>query len=51
MAALAKDRNTPRRDGEFIRVPVKAAETIYAGSLVASGPPQATPSPRARPRT
>ena len=36
MAALAKDRNTPRRDGEFIRVPVKAAETIYAGSLVCS---------------
>ena len=36
MAALTKDRNTPRRDGEFIRVPVKAATTIYAGSLVAS---------------
>ena len=35
MAALAKDRNTPRRDGEFIRVPVKAATKIYAGSLVA----------------
>ena len=35
MAALAKDRNTPSRLGVSISVPVKAATTIYAGSLVA----------------
>ena len=35
MAALAKDRNTPRREDELISVPVKAATKIYAGSLVA----------------
>lgn len=35
MAALAKDRNTPSREGARIVVPVKAATKIYAGSLVA----------------
>ena len=35
MAALAKDRNTPRREGDVISVGVKAATKIYAGSLVA----------------
>lgn len=35
MAALAADRNTPRREGAFIRVPVAAGAKIYAGSLVA----------------
>lgn len=34
MAALAKDRNTPYRDGLYISVGVKAATKIYAGSLV-----------------
>ena len=35
MAALAKDRNTPRSEGEFISASVAAAVTIYAGALVA----------------
>ena len=35
MAALTKDRNTPRREGDLISVPVKAATKIWAGSLVA----------------
>lgn len=34
MAALAADRNTPRKHGETLSVPVKAAAKIYAGSLV-----------------
>ena len=34
MAALDKDRSTPRRDPDLISVPVKAASKIYAGSLV-----------------
>lgn len=34
MAALAKDRNTPAREGGYISVGVKAATKIYAGSLV-----------------
>lgn len=35
MAALTKDRNTPRRAGERLALPVAAATTIYAGALVA----------------
>lgn len=35
MAALAKDRNTPARDGVRINAPVAAATIIYAGALVA----------------
>jgi len=34
MAALAKDRSTPARPGDVIKVPVIASDTIYAGSLV-----------------
>lgn len=34
MTALAKDRNTPRRDGIQFHDPVAASTTIYAGSLV-----------------
>ncbi len=33
--ALTSDRNTPRRDGELVTLPVAAAKLIYAGSLVA----------------
>lgn len=33
MAALAKDRNTPRREGEVIEVPMAGMTKIYAGSL------------------
>lgn len=33
--ALAKDRNTPMKDGELISVPVATNTTIYAGALVA----------------
>ena len=47
MAALAKDRNTPRRDGEFIRAPVKAATKIYAGSLVFMNAGVAEPATKA----
>lgn len=36
MTALAADRNTAYQDGEMIAVPVAAATTIYAGSLVAA---------------
>ena len=35
MTVLAADRNTPRRDGDKISVPVAAGELIYAGALVA----------------
>jgi len=35
MAALTADRNTPRRDGESISLPVAASKKIYAGALVA----------------
>lgn len=35
MNALTKDRLTPRHGGETIGYPVKAATTIYAGSIVA----------------
>ena len=35
MAALTTDRNTPRRDGASMSVPVAAAQQIFAGSLVA----------------
>lgn len=34
MVALIADRNTPRSDGELIDIPVKAAATIWAGSIV-----------------
>jgi hypothetical protein len=32
--ALIADRNTPRKDGKLIVVPVAAAAVIYAGALV-----------------
>lgn len=32
---MAPDRDTPRRDGEILNLPVAAAKTIYAGALVA----------------
>lgn len=35
MAALTTDRNTPRRDGASMSVPVAAAQQIFAGALVA----------------
>lgn len=35
MAALTQDRNTPRRDGELITLPMAASKLIYTGSLVA----------------
>ncbi|MBI5328860.1 MAG: hypothetical protein HZB80_11330 [Deltaproteobacteria bacterium] len=35
MAALTQDRNTARRDGKELSLPVAAAKKIYAGSLVA----------------
>lgn len=35
MAALAADRKTPLRSGEFRLVPVAAATVIYAGAMVA----------------
>ncbi len=35
MAALAKDRSTPEREGVLFRAPVKKGVTIHAGSLVA----------------
>jgi hypothetical protein len=35
MAALTKDRSTPRRDGDTINVPVAASASIFAGALVA----------------
>lgn len=35
MVALTSDRNTPRRDGDFIEVPVSANTRIFAGALVA----------------
>lgn len=35
MAALTEDRNTHRRDGDYIYMGVAAAKTIYAGALVA----------------
>lgn len=34
MAALAQDRSTPQRTGDIESHPVKAATTIFAGSLV-----------------
>ena len=37
MAALAKDRNTPVRDGTLIKVPVAASAKIHAGALVVRG--------------
>ncbi|MCC7202039.1 MAG: hypothetical protein IT393_05155 [Nitrospirae bacterium] len=33
MAALTADRNTPRRDGETVSLPVAAAKKMLAGSL------------------
>lgn len=35
MAALTADRNTPRRDGETVTLPVKGTKKIYAGALAA----------------
>lgn len=34
MAALTKDRNTPRADGDLRSGPVAAATTLFAGALV-----------------
>lgn len=34
MAALSKDRNTPRLEGDILRGTVAAATTIFAGALV-----------------
>ncbi|SEO98325.1 hypothetical protein [Propionispora vibrioides] len=34
MAALTRDRNTPEREGKILVLPMAAATTIYAGSLV-----------------
>lgn len=34
MAALAKDRNTPRREGDQVNDPVAAGARIHAGSFV-----------------
>lgn len=36
MAALTQDRNTPRRAGELVALPVAAATIIYAGGMVAT---------------
>ena len=47
MAALAKDRNTPYRDGLYISVPVKAGAKIYAGSLVVADGGYAKPAAKA----
>lgn len=35
MAALSSDRNTPRRDGSVLSLPVAASVKLYAGALVA----------------
>lgn len=32
--ALAKDRNTPKRTGNFVTLPVAAASLIYQGAIV-----------------
>ncbi|HWH86349.1 MAG TPA: hypothetical protein VNV36_06210 [Pseudomonas sp.] len=34
MAALTRDRNTPRQDANLVAVPVEASTKIHAGSLV-----------------
>ena len=47
MAALAKDRNTPYRDGLYVSVPVKAGAKIYAGSLVVADGGYAKPAAKA----
>lgn len=36
MAVLAADRNTPRREGNGISLPVAASKKIFAGGLVAT---------------
>jgi hypothetical protein len=44
MAALTKDRNTKRKaDNDLVNFPVKAATTIYAGSLVVNDAGNAAP--------
>lgn len=44
MGALIGDRNTPKRDGDTISLPVAASKKIYAGALVArDGSGNATP--------
>lgn len=35
MVALTADRPTPRRDGDFVELPVAAGYRIYAGAMVA----------------
>ncbi|MDP2168399.1 MAG: hypothetical protein Q8J64_08730 [Thermodesulfovibrionales bacterium] len=35
MAALTADRNTPKREGDIISMPVAASKKLYAGGLVA----------------
>ena len=47
MAALAKDRNTPAREGVLINAPVKAGAKIYAGSLVVADGGYAKPAVKA----
>lgn len=44
MAALTKERDTKRRTGDLLSLPMAAAKKIYAGSLVArDGDGNATP--------
>lgn len=43
MVALAKDRNTPARDGKVTAYPVKAGAKIYAGALVVADAGYAAP--------
>ncbi len=43
MTALTNDRHTPRRDGDLISIPVKAATTIYAGAMVIADAGYAAP--------
>ncbi len=47
MAALAKDRDTPVREGRLINVPVKAGARIHAGSLVVADGGYAAPGRKA----
>ena len=43
MTALINERNTPRRDGARLDVPVKGATTIFAGALAVSDAGYAAP--------
>ena len=33
MAALTKDRNTPKREGDYLSVPLAASTKVYAGGI------------------